>query len=372
MDKLPSIPTPLRLRWREFCVGLGPYLVFGLVLILTVSLWRQANGGRTAAGIAEGTRATVSSPLAGRLVELRVQPYQLVQRGEAVAIVMPVDPRASLDLWRGEMDLLRLRMQPSLAEQNALSYERLRLELAGTRSELAIARVNLQRAEHDLARNEPLFREQLVSEDVYDLSLQTRDALQAEVAEKASTVAEIEDRISQLRALADPSLTGAADQFRGIVERLDQAHGSLSTNWGPIVLEAPISGMIGAVFRQQGEHIVDGEPLVSICSMHAERVVAYLRQPYAVEPAAGMPVTVTSRNRDRTIYETGIAQVGTHVEVITNALAYVKPGALVDVGLPVVMMLPPDNRIRAGELVDVHIRGTPRKPFRLFGAFSEN
>ena len=42
-------------------------------------------------------------------------------------------------------------------------------------------------------------------------------------------------------------------------------------------------------------------------------------------------------------------------EVITNVLAMVRQGALVDVGLPVVVGLPVENRIRPGEIVDLWI-----------------
>jgi len=335
------------------------------MLVLTIGLWREVNHANTT-GVGEGAKSLVTSPFVGRLMHVMVNPYQVVQQGDPIAVVQPVDTRAGLDLWRGEMDLMRLRMQPSAAEQNAMAYERLRLELAVLKSELAIARVNLQRAENELARNTPLYREKLVSEDVYDLSLQTRNALAAEVEQKSEAVAMVEARMKKLQALGDPEYSLGSHVNGAMVERLDAMRSVVASNWAPVVLEAPITGMVGAIWRQAGENVVEGEPLVAIYSLYADHVVAYLRQPYVVEPSVGLKAKITSRNRDRTVYETEVTHVGARLEVITNQLAYIKPGALVDTGLPVIMDLPPHSRIRAGEVVDVLIENPQPRTFSLW------
>jgi hypothetical protein len=66
---------------------------------------------------------------------------------------------------------------------------------------------------------------------------------------------------------------------------------------------------------------------------------------------------VTTRNRKRLEFPSRIVQVGAQVESITNALAYVRQGFLFDSGLPLVVEIPPESRIRPGELVDVLIDG---------------
>jgi hypothetical protein len=89
-------------------------------------------------------------------------------------------------------------------------------------------------------------------------------------------------------------------------------------------------------------------------------VVAYLRQPYPVDPEIGMRARATTRTRSREQYSLSITHVGAQVEVITNVLAFVRQGAMVDVGLPIVMDLPAYSRIRPGELVDLWIDRTKR------------
>ena len=58
---------------------------------------------------------------------------------------------------------------------------------------------DVQRAENQLRRNEPLYREKLVSEDVYDLSLQTLEMYRSEVREKSNAIHHIEQRLAELK-----------------------------------------------------------------------------------------------------------------------------------------------------------------------------
>ena len=66
-----------------------------------------------------------------------------------------------------------------------------------------------------------------------------------------------------------------------------------------------------------------------------------------------MPMEVTTRTRHPKKFMTHIARIGARVEVLTNAIAFVPVGSLVDVGLPVILPVPPGAEIRPGEIVDV-------------------
>ena len=116
--------------------------------------------------------------------------------------------------------------------------------------------------------------------------------------------------------------------------------------------------MVAPDCRQAGEVIQEGEPVVAIQSLWSDRVVAYLRQPYPLDPEVGMRVTAVTRARSRQQFALSITHIGAQVEVITNVLAFVRQGALVDVGLPIVMDLPTHSRIRPGELVNLRIESS--------------
>lgn len=359
MDALPPIPVPLSTRWREFRMRVLPLFSTLAVAGAAVLFWIEAGQSRDFPGIAEGIRVSVSSPQAGSLEQLLVQPFQIVQAGDPVALVIPGDPRAALDLLQTELQLARLSLEPTTPEQNALDFERLRFDLLRTKTELAIARVELLRIENQVDRQTPLFKEKLVSEDLYDLTVKTRDSVQAEVQEKSNAVAQMEERLEALRPLGEPLARGRSDPVLALLSSLTARHQAAITNWGPITLTAPISGMVSAVQRQPGEHVLEGEPFVYISSQRADRVVGYLRQPYPVKPEAGMQALLTTREWRRHRFFGTVSQVGAQLEFITNALAYLRPGAIVDSGLPIAIDLPPNAGIRPGEIIDIEIREVP-------------
>jgi uncharacterized OB-fold protein len=178
----------------------------------------------------------------------------------------------------------------------------------------------------------------------------------AEISEKRKSLASINDRLVKLRSVGEPSQPGTNVPVQTIVSRLDSRVLEAQTNLCPIPLVAPISGMVYVVGRQSGEYVVEGEPIIIITAKKSDRIVAYLRQPYLVEPETGMKVEVVTRTRQRQKFLSEVTQVGAQVEPITNALAVVKLGSLIDVGLPVVVNVPPGMDVRPGEAVDIIFR----------------
>jgi len=354
-DPLPPIPVTARLRWRLIRERVIPLVMFLTLVGVASVVWSRYYGSATMSGVADGVRAAVASPQAGWLRELKVSPYQLVNRGDPLAIIEPVDSRMPLDLARVELELARLRHEPPLASQNAMNYERVRVELLRLKAELATARVNLERAETDVLRNQRLFQDKILSEDLYDLSLKTRDAVKAEVVTKTGAVGEMDARMKALQSLGDPRVAAVDERLQQVLARLETTQETAVSNWGPITLVAPISGMVNGISRQVGEYVLEGEAVVGVASLTSQRVVAYLRQPYPIDPEVGMKVRLSTRTEKRETFSASIIQVGAQVEVITNALALVRQGTLVDVGLPVVVGLPAGNRIRPGEIVDLWI-----------------
>jgi multidrug resistance efflux pump len=355
-DPLPPIPVTRRVRWRLFRERVIPVVMFLSLVGVTIVVWSSFYGVPTMSGVGDGIRTTVASPQAGWLRELKVHPYQLVNQGDPIAVIEPMDARMPLDLLQAELQLARVRHEPPVADQNAMNYERVRVELWRLKAELATARVNLERAENELRRNQRLYEGKMLSEDLYDLSVKTRDAVKAEVVAKTSAVSEIEERLVKLRALGDPQMAVVDERMQAVLARLDAAQAGAASNWGPITLVAPISGMVSGISRQAGEYVLDGESIAGVSSLASQRVVAYLRQPYPIDPEVGMKVQISTRTERRERFSSSIIHVGAQVEVITNVLATVRQGALVDVGLPVVIDLPMHNRIRPGEIVDLWIQ----------------
>jgi multidrug resistance efflux pump len=352
------VPTPWYVRWREFRATILPPLVFCAGVVVAVICWRQIGTATGVAGMGEGVRASVTTPFPARLQQLLVQPYQVVKIGDPIAIIAPNDPRIDIDLLQTELAVARLQYQPTIAEENAMNFEQIRVDLLRTKAELSIAKVNLERFENQVRRNTPLFKEQLVSEDIYDLSLKSRDLYAVEVFEKSNAVAQIEMRLRELETLGLPQVVTNSPLLSTLF-RLRGLQESAVTNWGPITLRAPIHGMVTSILRQEGENVIAGEPLASLASLESHRIVGYLRQPYNAMPEIGTEVVMTTRERQPRRFSGHVTEIGAHVEVITNALAYIRPGSLVDAGLPVIIRPQEGFRLRPGEVVDLSFRLRP-------------
>ncbi|HWI58878.1 MAG TPA: HlyD family efflux transporter periplasmic adaptor subunit [Bacillota bacterium] len=350
--QLPPIPTSFAVMWRTVRLRVVPPIVLLSLVAVTLALWRRLDGGGIA-GIAEGVRSVVSSPQMALVQELKVRPYQWVEAGQPLLTLLPKDPRARLDLLQSDLQIARLKLEPSLADQNALDFERVRVESMRLKQELAVAAVNLQRAENTLRRQAALFTDKLVSEDAYDLAVQERDVYRAEITEKRKTIDAIDARLAILRPLGEPELPGSNAPLRTVVARLEEKLLEREADWCPLTLVAPISGMVQVVTHQPGEFVTEGEPLITINAGKSDRIVGYLRQPYTLEPQVGMTVEVVTRTYQRQRFIAQVSQIGAQVEVITNTLAFVRPGVLVDAGLPIVVAVPPEVSIRPGEAVDI-------------------
>jgi multidrug resistance efflux pump len=363
MKSHEPIPIPSSMRWREFRQRYVPILTFIAAIGGAAVTWKNYVVQETMQGVGEGVRSFIAAPQVVRVQKWLVEPHTMVAAGTPLVIVSPVDARTDYDRLRSLFEMARIHAQPSLAEDNAMNFERIRVELLRTKSELAIARVKLEQAERDVTRNTPLFREKLVPEDIYELSVNTRDALKAEVEEKSKAVAQIEQRFEQLRPIGEPDPLRDESATGEWFNRLEAAQAAAAKNMEPLTLVSPITGMVGLPQRQAGEFVPAGELLLTVNSLRSDRVIAYLRQPYRVDPKVGMTARVTTRTYKRQVFTSQVVQVGAHMEVLTNSLAFLRPGYMVDAGLPIVVQVPKDIHIRPGEVVDVLLTeasaGTP-------------
>jgi multidrug resistance efflux pump len=355
MNASPPIPAPPALRWREFRIRYLPVLFFAAALGGVCVLWQQNLTSPMLTGTVEIRYAQVSSPYAGTIAQLHVNRFQNVARGTPVAVLVPNDPRAALDVVRSELDILQAKLGPHLTQQrNETDYERLRLDWLSQRVQLATARVNLGRARNDLSRYEELHKQKLVSDEIYEIVLGTEQALAAEVQERSNLVSDISLGLKRLEILGAPR--PADDPMHALMAALQTQEQKLSqaaAGTEPVTLVAPMAGTVSMVDRQAGENLSTGDPILTITATDPEHIISYLRQPIPFEPRVGMQMEVRTRALRG---QSGIARitgVGSQFESITNSLAIARRGGTLDLGLPIKISLPPGLKVRPGELVDL-------------------
>lgn len=358
MSSPERIPTPISQIWREFRIRFLPLFVFAIVVSAAATIWKQNIGAPSVLGAAEAASTPVASPQPGTLVELKVDRFQMVQKGAPIAVIAPSDIRTAFASIQSELNILRSQLEPRLAQQrNATDYERLRLEMLLQKVELATARVNHQRAQNELKRDQELFAQNLISADVFDLAQKTEELLAVEIQERTKLIENVEEGLKRLQGLGD--ITYSAEPTEAALVAIEAEREKLKTAQSlheSIVLVAPIDGMVTSILHRAGENVRESDPIVVISAAQPERIVSYMRQPFPFEPKVGMQVEVRTRTLQNQSGLAHIRQVGAQFEPITNALAMVRQGTLMDMGLPIEISLPPTLKLRPSEVVDIIVR----------------
>lgn len=357
-EPLPPIPIPAAQVWKDLRMQVLPVVVFAVATVCVSVIWQGQLAAPTATGQAEALQSQVVSPQAGRIISLKVARFQIVKKGDIIASILPSDPRNELSAIQTELNLVRARIDPVTVQQRtAADYEKLRLEILLEKARLAASRVQLELERNELRRAEMLFNEQLIPQEELELRQNAVAKLETGIAAIGKAIAETEPGIEKLGVWGrlDHASEEAVAALKSILnqeERLKAVERNLVT----ITLEAPIDGMVSVVFRQAGEQVRDGEPILTISSVKSARIVSYLRQPFPFEPTVGMDVQVRTRSMHHQASVGKVLSVGVQVEPIPNALTIQRPGMAPDMGRPFSVSFPPDLRALPGEIVDLVLR----------------
>jgi multidrug resistance efflux pump len=346
-----------------------PLIGFALVAATIFYMWNANLAPTTFVGEVESVEVNVASPNSGQLTDMNVDDFQSVQAGEAVARVITTDPKvieSSLGVIRAEVELLKTGMDPILNQhRDAVNFQQLRLSWLVQRVDLAAARVRLQFADNELERVTRLFEDKLVPRGIaqgpnqngvigYEVALRDRDALRTEVDERDMVVAEIGQKLQELKVPGhweNPQSTSPAISAAVAVQ--DEKLRLTEAQLNPIILKAPMSGVVHKIYRRSGENIVAGEPIVTLSAPNAQRIIGYMRQPLPYEPKVGDIVKVSTRRPHRQTATASIQQVGVQMELVSAPMRVRGYSTSLERGLPILLNLPAGLDVHPGELVDL-------------------
>lgn len=292
------------------------------------------------------------------LAQLDVARFQKVKAGDTVGQVLVTDPKilaSSLSVIQAEIEVLRVSMQPIARQQHtAMEYSSLQLDWMKQRAQLAMAQVNLQLAQSELQRTEALYKDKIVAQRVYEQAQAARDRYKTEVDELNRIVNEQGKDVALSQATNAIDLSQLSDQpLRAAIAVQESKLRLTEAELSPILLKAPVDGMVNVIYHRTGEAIIAGEPIVTIAAYSPVRIVSYIRAPVMTEPSVGTRVEVRSRGPRREVGIASLIEVGTQLETVAPALASPVKFSAVELGLPISVSLPSNLKIRPGELVDL-------------------
>jgi multidrug resistance efflux pump len=358
-DDLPGpIPIPLEQRWLDVRVRFLPVIVFLAAAAAIGVLWKQHAVAPTMVGQAEPVTANVSCQRDGVLAELNVNRFQKVKLGDPVGRVLVADPKVlltSLAVIQAEIELLRVNLAPiSGLQRTAMDFDHLQLVLMRQRADNAAAKANLQLAEAELRRMEELFKDKIISERTFDEAKAKRDRFRDEVAELDKLVDACEAGIRDLQVTNTASITKVTgDPLTAAIAVQEAKLRQTEAQLNPVVVRAPMDGIVTTIFHRPGEAVTPGLPIVAIAALIPTRIIGYLRAPIAQEPKIGAPVLVRTRGQNREAGKAQILEVGTQFESIPSVLLGPVNFANIIQGLPVNVSLPHNLKVRPGEIVDI-------------------
>ena len=357
-DSLPRIPIPLSRRLQDARMSLLPAAVFFGVILAVGLLWKDHVAAPSMVGQAEPVLAHVSSYKPGVLTGLSVSRFQKVKAGDVVGQVVVTDPKilsSSLAVIQSEIELLRVNMDPIAKQQRTvMDYNQLQLEWMRERARLASAKVNLQLAETEYQRMEALYQDKIVAQRLYDQSKASKERLENEVSELTLLVEKAEANLKLLQLTNAPDLAViSTDPILAAISVQKTKLKLTEDELSPVLLKAPIDGVVTSIFFRSGEAVTPGQPIISIATETPVRIVGYLRVPILNEPKPGMEVEIRTRGTRRETGHAKIVEVGAQMEAIPLAMQGVARLIGTELGLPVDITLPTNLSIRPGELVDI-------------------
>jgi multidrug resistance efflux pump len=292
------------------------------------------------------------------LAQLGVTRFQRVKAGDVVGQVLVTDPKilaSSLAVVEAEIESLRASLEPLTGQQKtAMDYSQLRLDWMRQRAQLAMAKVNLQLADSEFHRSEELYKDKIISERVFQQAQASQQRLQKEVEELTRLVDEQGRNFEQTALTNTIEMSKLSDApLRAAIAVQESKLRLTEAELSPITLKATVDGMVSTIYRHTGEAVIAGEPIISIATYSPVRIVGYLRAPIMDEPKIGSRVEVRTRGANREMGTANVLEIGTQMEAITPALLGPMKFANSDLGLPISVSVPPNLKIRPGELVDL-------------------
>ncbi|MGA2751864.1 MAG: HlyD family efflux transporter periplasmic adaptor subunit [Verrucomicrobiota bacterium] len=357
-DRIAAVRIPIRQRWQTARLRLLPGAVFAAGAVAVALLWRDHVAPLTIIGQAEPVISNVSCYKPGVVEELNVSRFQKVKEGDPVGKIRVTEPRilaASLAVIQADIESLQVNFKPVLPlERAAMSYDQLRLDWMKQRTQLAIAKVNLDLAQAEYQRMDALYKDQIVSQRVFEQAKAARDRLKDEVEQLTKLVSEGEGAIQRLQPTNGTEISAVSTNPLVAAIAVQESKLRLTeAELSPLVVKAPISGIVTTIFHRPGEGVTAGEPIIATATLNPVRIVGYLRTPIMAEPKVGMHVDVRTRGLHREKSPATITEVGTQLEIIPPTLLGPVTFASIIQGLPIEVSLPPGLKIRAGELVDI-------------------
>jgi len=241
-------------------------LLWGAYWVLVLSKREQTDDAYV-----NGNKVVISAQVSGTVIAVLADDTQLVKAGQALVRLDPVDAQTSLSRTASALaqTVRQVRQERSTADQYDSVIESRKLEL--------------QRAQADLAKREPLLADHAIAPE------EVRHAREGvELARAALTQAERQS--TSAHALVDG--TGVEDNPQVLQAKAAYRDAWIAAQRNTVV--APVTGYVAERSVQLGQHIQAGQALMTVIPLNALWVDANFKEVQLRHLRIGQPAQVRS------------------------------------------------------------------------------
>ncbi len=240
----------------------------GLALLMADAWWFIEHLGvvTTSDARVRARMVTLSSEVAGRIVEMPVATGDTVTAGAVIARLDDREARLTLDAMSFDLDALeaqiaretlRARLAAALGESR---IDGTKSELTASEAEATTTRARLLAIEADHARTLALKSSGLVTQAAMDRAIASLEAARQAVVSAEATVGRSRAAISEAQAEAGEAqvIIGGIDALLIEASALRQRLAAQKLMLERHAIVSPLSGVIDEVFADPGEHVAAG------------------------------------------------------------------------------------------------------------------
>lgn len=279
------------------------YKAFGLLIavllaaaIVGVFWWRTLQTTvKTENAKVTGDIVDVSFRINGRLDQINVKEGDNVQAGQILAQLDNTQYKIAADQAKAALDLANANLSKlpfNLESAQALS-DKANGGVSAAEAQVKTARIGLEDAKRILDKNEILYKEGAVSEEILNNSRSAYNRAEAVLelnqANLDAAQAALKDSLTQMTATRQTSSPILEAQLR----QAQAAYDSALFTYNSTMIKTPVAGTVLRLAVQPGENVSTGQTVVTICNLNKTWVTANIEEKRIGRIKKGQKVDVT-------------------------------------------------------------------------------
>lgn len=344
-----SIEQPIRSRLNvrlKRCVrkyGAGVVWI-AVACGLAVLIAQRPQYGETH-GVTELVETAIAPAADGVVGELAVDLLEEIRTGQVVAVLDDSAIRAEQSVADAELARLEAQLTAEQAELQrtaaaeerkdldarrrfAMNEEQARLECLQMTAQQNADKIELERLQLGLQREEALFAKDMTSRESYDDARLHYERLQKKIEENQAAIASAvrmrDEAAARQAALGeqppDPGLDYVLEPMRKAIDVQEARLAEIQTRRAGLVLTAPGNGQVTRILKRKGETARAGEPIAMLRLTNSMRVVAYINEKSLCDIPVGAHARICSQYRPELATEAEVVRVGAQIEPLPERL----------------------------------------------------